>query len=212
MTLYEMRAIAKDIDPANAFGEPQLVNGVWRFPPKYVALDFTQLSSLFTVPISVQWPEFREPDPPTPLPVRKSSETIYGWRAWDITAGHLLESIHNSTTWEGPVLRADGAPSDHDPFIHGGTNGIYSWSTAMRAARYAEDDQIIGRIVLSGRVVKHERGYRSEVATMDRLHVPLAAYRKGRLSALRDRYQCPVFTDWRKFIRKERDNGYREGN
>jgi hypothetical protein len=214
-----MLAIAKDIVPGGHYEKPVLRNGVWRLydpPTEYtISLDIRGITA-FTYPWSagvwsgqlLSGPAPAKPQKPAPLPVRQSAVPIYGWRTWEIE-DDVLASVTMGTRWEGPVLRADGPPDDHNPHAHGGTHGIYSYRTARQALNYGSGVQVVGRIVLSGRVVRHTEGFRAEVATMDRLYVPPRAYRRGRIKALRDRYQCPVYTDWRKFARKERNDGHR---
>lgn len=68
----------------------------------------------------------------TPLPKRKSATPIRAWRQWRVIVrdeDYLLYSYNQSSVWEGPILRANGKPADHNPHQHATTepHGIYAW-------------------------------------------------------------------------------------
>lgn len=79
---------------------------------------------------------------PKPLPVRKSTEPIRAWRQWRVIVrddDYLLYSYNQSSVWEGPILRANCKPQDHNPHQHGGTeHGIYAWPLIAGPAETAK--------------------------------------------------------------------------
>lgn len=210
MTLEEMKGVAVDVgmDMKDAI----LVNGVWRKPQPpldafRVYFDNTYGNFSFpSITYSLAAPPSQETEPV--LPVRQTTESPIGWRVWNDNNG-TLESLTQSVMWEGPVMRADKKPHAGDPFVGDGRgHGIYSYKKAKAAFESHVDDVIVGMLRLSGTVVVHEHGYRSEIATVERLYVSPQTYRRGLLKQLADRYQCEVTTDWRKFARKEK-HGHR---
>lgn len=124
-----------------------------------------------------------------PLPVRKSTEPIIAYRGWRLvndSRGPALHSVTADVVWDGPILRANGKPSNEygsggwyvvansmnylvtsSDYVH----GIYAYRTperVMEEASYA----VWGEIEAFGKVVVHESGIRCEAARIRRLLIP----------------------------------------
>ena len=142
------------------------------------------------------------PSTPERKTPRKVVGTITAWRWWvvhpEASSGklRLWPVAHDNDPWDGPTYRADKAPTWDD------THGIYAFGTreAAEHAQHEAVDKVIsdfdesrflrhlvekdglslripvwpvmGECQLFGKVMRHERGYRAECATIRRLFVP----------------------------------------
>jgi hypothetical protein len=118
---------------------------------------------------------------PTPAPirrgVRKSSAKdqrvrartrrggVIGWREWTLrrdpyTDEMFLGSPDDRTLWEGPVVHSE---MPFDPGLALSSKGITSWRPE-HAEAHPLRLPIHGHVIVYGRVVAHERGFRSEHA------------------------------------------------
>jgi hypothetical protein len=107
-----------------------------------------------------------------PLPTRKTTEPLVAYRGWRLVEderGPALMSVTANVVWDGPILRAEGPPSEIPPFGRSGTHGIYAYPDA---ARLLNESQLVwGEIEVFGRVVIHETGLRAESARIRRILV-----------------------------------------
>jgi hypothetical protein len=105
-----------------------------------------------------------------PLPTRRTAEPMVcyrGWRLVEDERGPALMSVTANVVWDGPILRADGPPSEIPPFHRSGTHGIYAYPSPNRLL---EDDAAVwGEVEVFGRVIVHESGLRAENARIRRL-------------------------------------------
>ena len=101
-----------------------------------------------------------------PVPRRAHRGGLAGWRQWRLlehkeTGTPTLGSLWNTTVWETPVLRAY-LPSPHEKWKFAAP-GIHSWSPEVgREGRTLAS--VEGHVLHFGRVMVHERGYRSQYA------------------------------------------------
>lgn len=95
-------------------------------------------------------------------PVRRGA--LVGWREWrmveDLDTGEpALGSLWTPRVWEGPVLRAHPPTPDEDRPLS--SLGIYGWRPELAHASSAIAP-VEGHVLHYGRVIVHERGFRSE--------------------------------------------------
>jgi hypothetical protein len=153
-------------------------------------------------------PGLPEPRKLEPLPTRKVEGGITAYRGWNVerrTDGYILRSVAAlHVAWPGPTLVADKVPEDNravgiTSLIAGPGHGVHAFKSVtelMKPGGYT--CQIWGEVLLWGRVVVHERGYRAERAMIRRIVVPPAAYvaHKGLIKDLEGRYGVEVTTDF----------------
>jgi hypothetical protein len=119
------------------------------------------------------------------LPRRHRTGGIEGWREWRLvrhteTGEYALGSLWGGALWEGPAFQADRLPDDRDAR---GDPGIYAWRPD-----HANPSQfgfpVRGRVLLHGRVVVHERGYRAEFALIQDLCIVCAPDEEHRTAVI----------------------------
>lgn len=121
---------------------------------------------------------------------RKVSGPLYGWRWWllgETREGWRLHSTVKSLVWEGPTVMAHEPPrlNAHEspaPFYLlsiANISGIHCYNSKEQAVfrlsphleEWTFSTLAFGCIEISGRIVKHEDGYRAERATIQDLTV-----------------------------------------
>lgn len=147
-----------------------------------------------------------EPVPPPSEPEAKHTQrAVVGWRGWvlcedgaALALGSVSQKHHGKPwRWGGPVVTADKPPRGIDTDRHG------LW--AMRRKRQVRvsgyNFDVIGEVLLFGRVVVHREGYRAEKAMIRRLILPRIPGYRADVDALASRYACEVSEDlkWRKY-------------
>lgn len=150
--------------------------------------------------------------PPTKLnlPVTKTVGAIRGFRAWRLThdeRGLALQSAHVGSVWDGPLMHDKTPPEDgyvenwHSNTVH---HGIYA-AKSFKPLDY-KTASVYGEVMLWGKVVVHERGYRAERAMIRRL-VVVDHFALLEMPSLPDllakRYGCDVSTDIRTLLSRE---------
>jgi hypothetical protein len=140
---------------------------------------------------------------PKVLPRRKSTEPIGAFRTWRVAEdarGLCLASTAHDFVWDGPVLRDDSPPQEHEG--HGaGSHGIHAYKNVSQANKHGSPGMgwgtytvplrfftttgaiyarpaltflggnVLGRVDLFGSVVVHEQGYRAQCAMIRSLYV-----------------------------------------
>ncbi len=106
----------------------------------------------------------------TMIGLAPEGSTVSGWRRWrlgiDEAGTPLLRSTVIRAIWPGPTLEADELPLALD----GNRSGIHAWTTPFRPGwRTLRKDVVSGEVVLSGRIVLHERGVLAEHCRIERL-------------------------------------------
>jgi hypothetical protein len=101
----------------------------------------------------------------TPLPIRRQRGSVLGWREWRLvrhreSGEYGVSSLWSPDVWEGPAMHADRRPDD--PTARG-MPGIHAWRPE-HAMPSSIGFQVRGHVLLHGRIVCHERGYRAEHA------------------------------------------------
>jgi hypothetical protein len=161
------------------------------------------------------------PKPLPPLEVTQQTEPLVAYRTWRIVAeprgrpllfvkpryDYFLYSETADVRWTGPILRADGKPTERkmdafyaqDPVKH--PHGIYAYKNGVRAFREAgmtqelyREPRVAGKIELFGTVIEHEYGYRAEACRITGLRLAPKVVEKhpGILEQFEERYQCNV--------------------
>ena len=171
----------------------------------------------------------REPPKPLDLAVSQQLGGIHAFRCWHLgtdDAGPVLESMvvgrgdfllfgprnpSKPFRWAGPVTRAEATPHNgmisRDPHV-GWHDGVKGPEMGLFAAKsftpldYREA-HVYGEVLLFGRVVVHEHGYRAEKAMIRRL-VVVDHFALLKMPSLPDllarRYGCEVSTDIRSLL------------
>jgi hypothetical protein len=113
----------------------------------------------------------------------------------------MLYSFTNGTSWPGPVMHADEAPTMRN------MNGIYAYKTPIHALRHDSRAPVTGEIAIYGKIVEAQYGYRAQHAAIRKLS--LHAHRLDDLvrdenvakqiaqlaHVLERRYKCDVTID-----------------
>ncbi len=89
--------------------------------------------------------------------------------------------------------------------------GIFAYDSASTLLPI-EDCTVLGEVALFGRVIRHERGYRAENATIRRLFVLSSNffYQRGDIrEKLSRRYDCDVSSDIGEFWKEVKEHEYR---
>lgn len=149
-------------------------------------------------------------------PLRKVQGPLYGWRWWTLEDGVLLSPVQY-TRWEGPSLVAHEVPK-RSALLRGfpdrDWNGVYCYHSRKAAIDIGTtwpSERILGKVEISGKVVKHELGFRVERATVVELFGKEVDYEVYTIfgfmkekrgitpeiaAKLEERYQCPVTVEW----------------
>ncbi len=186
---------------------------VW-LPPPSSPVDWTLASSTYyqAAPprmMGAYGGESEPVDPPEPeLPTRKTTEPVLAWRGWKVVgeANDLkLASMTVKSAWEGPVLHSPTPPNNAQPVDRTGDNGvrgshgIYGLKHSKQLLEQVSYADVWGEVLLYGKVVVHEKGYRAEHAMIQRLLVfPQVVLKYDDIETqLTKRYGCEVTTDVR---------------
>jgi hypothetical protein len=187
--------------PAAGYGVYMLIRGLVSLfeEPKRAAAPRTQAKRPIVAP-----PPTPATSLPTPPVVQWTSDReLLAWRAWRLAVvgeeGVRLLSLSAPCIWDGPAIRADVAPfcTIENP------SGIYALKPAVAAASEwtrSEHCWVTGTVALSGRVVEHALGYRTECAVIRELRLGVGTHLAVRaldqlrnlMTCLEEHYQAPV--------------------
>ncbi len=164
---------------------------------------------------------------------QKRTVPFVGWRCWKICTdlsnewGHhpvqhqyKLHSMSARYVWEGPVATTRNRERlEKNNLLH----GVYSYKTPNLMLKYLGLlDHVAGRMDLTGHVIEHEYGFRSQIATIRELWLFDDTWSAKQLERdikpqFEDLYQCPVHVvrdshrqlkAWAEFMTQEhRENG-----
>lgn len=126
-------------------------------------------------------PSYQKPDLLKPEGVKLGE--IIGWRGWGLTDKGFLKSMSADVLW------APDEPMHGDIKSGAEHNGCYAYKRARDFIKAHESHlQVWGAVAMWGRVIEHEKGYRSEWAKIVYIKEVNGKQTKHTLSELRERY------------------------
>ena len=113
------------------------------------------------------------PDPSTP-----STECLVGWRGWRLCHPHYL--VGGNLVYEPRKRHEAHCGYDHMAPALDCTCGIYSFTSLDELCRQGyQGQEILGEVYLWGRIIEHERGYRSQYAYPKKLYLGSTVHHSG---------------------------------
>lgn len=95
---------------------------------------------------------------------------IVAWRCWRVAAHGVLHSMSAASyAWTPGEPATTEGDASLEAYQHG--HGVHAWKKRKDAMAYAaaSPTAIVGKILLSGNVIEHERGYRAECGQIESL-------------------------------------------